>query len=131
MSSQSFASDNCQIINFNLSNRNLHKCRVESEEKSAKNSVERVRERGRKTEGRTLLSMMNKTKIVIGLKGGRQAGAGDGDDGQGKTMSAKMAKELHRFQSNKDTTTDTHVHTHTHTDTNTDTHSYSYSYNYS
>lgn len=27
-----------------------------------------------KTAGRTLLSMMNKTKIVIGLKGGRQAG---------------------------------------------------------
>lgn len=40
MSSQSFASDNCQIINFNLSNRNLHKCRAESGQKSAKNSVE-------------------------------------------------------------------------------------------
>lgn len=54
----------------------MHKCRAESGQKSAKNSIEGERERGDrgKTAGRTLLSMMNKTKIVIGLKGGRQAG---------------------------------------------------------
>lgn len=46
MSSQSFASDNCQIINFNLSNRNLHKCRAESGQKSAKNRAEGDSERG-------------------------------------------------------------------------------------
>lgn len=50
MSSQSFASDNCQIINFNLSNRNLHKCRAESGQKSAKNSIEGERDRGREGE---------------------------------------------------------------------------------
>lgn len=76
-----------------------------------------------KTAGRTLLSMMNKTKIVIGLKAGRQAGgggdAGDGDDGQGKTMSAKRQRNCTDFRATKK---QLHTHIYTHTQLQIQTH---------